>query len=91
MFPFWKTTSNFNVVGERVFLSVKSDPTQSAVDFDIGFNSTTLQSIEAEDNTIQYGFGGTKNLGALDNQFTRNATSNILIDPIAAGNPYVYS
>ena len=91
MFPFWKTTTNFNVVGERVFLSVKSDPSLSAVNFDIGFNSTTLQSIEGEDNTIQYGFGGTKNLGALDNQFTRNATSNILIDPVAAGNPYIYS
>jgi choline dehydrogenase-like flavoprotein len=91
LFPFWETTPNFNVVGERVFVSVKSDPSMSTIDFDIGLNSTTLQSIEAEDNTIQYGFGGTKNLGALDNQFTRNKPSNILIDPVLAGNPYVYS
>jgi choline dehydrogenase-like flavoprotein len=91
MFPFWKTTSNFNVISERVFLSVKSDPTLPAVDFDIGLNSTSLQSMEGEDNTIQYGFGGTKNLSGLDNQFTRNNPSNILIDPVAAGNPYVYS
>jgi choline dehydrogenase-like flavoprotein len=91
MFPFWKTTSNFNVIGERVWICAKSDPTLPTIDFDIGLNSTTLQSIEASDNTVQYGYGGTKNLGALDNQFVRNNPSNILIDPIAAGNPYVYS
>ena len=90
LFPFWETTTNFNVVGERVFVSFKSDPSMPFVDFDIGLNSTTLQSLEASDNTIQYGFGGTKNLGALDNQFTRNKQSNILIDPVLAGNPYVY-
>lgn len=91
LFPFWETSPNFNVLDERVFVSVKSDQSMSHIDFDIGLNSTTLQSVEAEDNTIQYGFGGTKNLGALDNQFTRNGPSNILIDPVLAGNPYVYS
>ena len=90
-FPFWQTSNNFSVIGERVFMSVKSDPSQPTIDFDIGLNSTTLQSVEAEDNTIQYGYGGTKNLGALDNQFVRNNPNNILIDPVLAGNPYVYS
>lgn len=91
IFPFWETSKNFSIVSEPVGFSVKSSPSLQHIDFDIRMNSTSLQSIEAEDNTIQYGFCGTKNLGALDNQFVRNKPSNILIDPVIAGNPYTHT
>jgi len=92
LFIYWETSPNFNLTTERVAISVKSDPSLQNVDFDLGLNNTGgLQSTEGEDATIQHGFVGTKNLGALDNAFVRNNPSNILIDPLLAGNPYVYS
>jgi len=92
LFIFWETSPYIALVPERVAIAVSSDPSLSAVNFDLGLNNTNgLQSTEGEDITIQYGFVGTKNLGALDNAFVRNKPSNILLDPQHAGNPYVYS